>query len=127
MIDISKETSSRDQEIDAILAKFADKSPSIQVITVVSLDGLPIASTSDEEETVIAAMTAASQSLSERVLSQLQQGEMKEVMLTGNLGFVVIQSAGENAVVSITANDSKNMGLVRVLGKQLAQILSELL
>ena len=127
MIDISKETGARNQELDAILTKYVDKSPSIQVITVVSPDGLPIASTSNEEETVIAAMTAASQSLSERVLSQLQQGEMKEVMLTGELGFVVIQSAGENAVVSITANDSKNMGLVRVLAKQLAQILAEML
>ena len=127
MIDISKEAGARNQELDAILTKYVDKSPSIQVITVVSPDGLPIASTSNEEETVIAAMTAASQSLSERVLSQLQQGEMKEVMLTGELGFVVIQSAGENAVVSITANDSKNMGLVRVLAKQLAQILAEML
>ncbi len=127
MIDISKETNSRNQGLDAILAKYIGKSPSIQVITVVSPDGLPIASTSDEEETVIAAMTAASQSLSERVLSQLEQGEMKEVMLTGEFGFVVIQSAGENAVVSITANGSKNMGLVRVLAKQLAQILSEML
>ena len=79
MIDITKETSSRNQELDAILAKYMEKSPSIQAITVVSPDGLPIASTSDEEETVISAMTAASQSLSERVLSQLNQGKMRSI------------------------------------------------
>ena len=48
-------------------------------------------------------------------------------MYTGDYGFVVILSAGENAVVSFTANDSKSIGLVRVLAKQLAKIISEML
>ena len=48
-------------------------------------------------------------------------------MLTGEFGFVVILSAGENGIVSVTASDSKNIGLVRVLAKQLAKIISEIL
>ena len=127
MIEISQTTTTRSKELDAILDKYLNKSPSIQAITVVSPDGLPIASTSDENETVIAAMTAASQSLSERVLSELNRGNMQEIFLTGDEGFVVILNAGENAVVSFTASDSKNIGLVRVLAKQLAQTISEML
>lgn len=127
MIDISQEISTRTGELDSVLEKYLEKSSSIQAITVVSPDGLPIASTSDENEVVIAAMTAASQSLSERVLTELERGGMQEIMLTGDEGFVVILNAGENAVVSFTASDSKNMGLVRVLAKQLATIISKML
>ncbi|UCG02387.1 MAG: roadblock/LC7 domain-containing protein [Candidatus Heimdallarchaeota archaeon] len=127
MIDISQELNTRTEELDGILEKYLKKSSSIQAITVVSPDGLPIASTSDENEVVIAAMTAASQSLSERVLSELERGRMQEIMLTGEEGFVVILNAGENAVVSFTAGDAKNIGLVRVLAKQLAKSISEML
>lgn len=126
MIDISHKLSARTEELTAILVKYLEKSASIQAITVVSPDGLPIASTSDENEVVIAAMTAASQSLSERVLTELERGGMKEIMLTGEEGFVVILNAGENAVVSFTASDGKNIGLVRVLAKQLAKTISEM-
>ncbi|MFX1507541.1 MAG: roadblock/LC7 domain-containing protein [Promethearchaeota archaeon] len=126
MIDISHKLSARTEELTAILVKYLEKSASIQAITVVSPDGLPIASTSDENEVVIAAMTAASQSLSERVLTELERGGMKEIMLTGEEGFVVILNAGENAVVSFTASDAKNIGLVRVLAKQLAKTISKM-
>lgn len=127
MIDISQELSTRSEELTVILVKYLEKSASIQAITVVSPDGLPIASTSDENEVVIAAMTAASQSLSERVLTELKRGGMKEIMLTGEEGFIVILNAGENAVVSFTASDAKSIGLVRVLAKQLAKTISEIL
>lgn len=127
MINITQEASSKPKDLVIILAKYLEKSSSIQAITVVSPDGLPIASTSDENEVVIAAMTAASQSLSERVLTELERGATREIMLTGEDGFVVILNAGDNAVVSVTASDHKNIGLVRVLSKQLAKILSEML
>ena len=127
MIDISQELKTQSEELTTLLGKYLEKSSSIQAITIVSPDGLPIASTSDENELVIAAMTAASQSLSERVLTQLERGGMQEIMLTGEEGFVIILNAGENAVVSFTASDTKNIGLVRVLAKQLAKIISEML
>lgn len=65
-------------------------------------------------------MTAASQSLSELVLSELEKGNMQEIMLTGEEGFVIILNARENAVVIFTATDAISIGLVRVFAKQLA-------
>ncbi|MHA2226145.1 MAG: hypothetical protein ACXAC8_13120 [Candidatus Hodarchaeales archaeon] len=52
-------------------------------------------------------MTAASHALSTRILSELKRGNMQEIMLTGDEGFVVIFKAGENGVLSITADDPK--------------------
>ncbi|MFX1285660.1 MAG: roadblock/LC7 domain-containing protein [Promethearchaeota archaeon] len=126
MINATQELSSRNKELDVILENYLKKTSSIQAITVVSPNGLPIASSSDENEVVIAAMTAASQALSERVLTELDRGDMQEIMLSGKNGFVVILNAGENAVVSFTAKDFKSIGLVRVLAKQLAKIISEM-
>ncbi len=123
MIDISQEINTQTEELDVIL----EKSSSIQAITVVSLDGLPIATTSDENEVIITAMTAASQSLSERILIELKQDGVLEIILTGEEGFVVILNAGENAIVSFTATNAKNIGLVRILAKQLAKTISEVL
>ncbi len=127
MIDLSQDLSSKSLELNVLLEKYQEKSTSIQAITLVSPDGLPIASTSDEEEVVIAAMTAASQSLSDRVLSELERGSMKEILLTGENGFVVILNAGKNGVISVTASHHKSIGLVRVLAKQLAKNISEML
>ncbi|MFX0016516.1 MAG: roadblock/LC7 domain-containing protein [Promethearchaeota archaeon] len=114
MIDTIKGISSNYRELGGILEKYFAKSSSIQAITVVSPDGLPITSTSDENEIVIAAMTAASHSLSERVLTEFNRGSIQEIILTGENGFVVILNAGENAVVSFTLSDTKNIVLVRV-------------
>ena len=121
------DTDSKIVDLDNILKIYLEKSPNIEIITVVSSDGLPIASTSDEKDLVIAAMTAASQSLSERVLGELERGEMQEIILTGEIGYVIIRNAGENGVLSITANNSKSYGLIRVLAKQLAKKLAEIL
>ena len=83
-IEIATEISSKLDELNSILQNYLEKSPSMQIITVVSQEGLPIVSTSDEKDTVIAAMTAASQSLSERVLRELDRGEMQEIILVRN-------------------------------------------
>ncbi|MHA2203923.1 MAG: roadblock/LC7 domain-containing protein [Candidatus Hodarchaeales archaeon] len=128
MIDISQEINIRTEDLDAILEKYHEKSSFIQVITVVSPVGLPIASTSDENEVVIATMTQrASQSLSEHVLTGLERYGVKEIMLTDEEDFIVILNAGENAVVSFTAGNAKNIGLVRILAKQPAKTISEML
>ncbi len=127
LIETTPELSSKIDELNGILQNYLEKSPSIEIITVVSQEGLPIVSTSDDKDTIIAAMTAASQSLSERVLRELERGEMEEIILTGKEGYVIIRTAGDNGVVSVTAKDSKNYGLIRVLTKQLAKLLSEML
>ena len=52
---------------------------------------------------------------------------MEEIILTGKEGYVIMRATGENGVVSVTARDSKNYGLIRVLTKQLAKVLSTML
>ncbi|MFX0182421.1 MAG: roadblock/LC7 domain-containing protein [Candidatus Hodarchaeota archaeon] len=113
------------EELNVVIQDQISKSPDIQSITILSTDGLPIASTSSKEEEIYSAMAAASISLSERVLTTLQKGKVQDVMISGSNGFVMIRSAGENAVVSITARGHKNYGLVRVIAKRIATQVAE--
>jgi len=101
-------------ELNVIIQDQIRKSPDIQSITILSIDGLPIVSTSSKEEEIYSAMAAASMSLSERVLITLQRGKVQDVMISGSDGFVMTRCAGENAIFSITARGHKNYGLVRV-------------
>ncbi|MFX0174344.1 MAG: roadblock/LC7 domain-containing protein [Candidatus Hodarchaeota archaeon] len=108
------------KELEVILQDYLDKSPDIQSITILSTDGLPIVSTSSKEEEIYSAMAAASISLSERVLKELRRGDVRDIMISGSKGFVMIRSAGENVVISITATGYKNYGLIRLIAKNIA-------
>jgi predicted regulator of Ras-like GTPase activity (Roadblock/LC7/MglB family) len=120
MIDTVQEVRLSPKELEVIIQDYISKSPDIQSITILSTDGLPIVSTSSKEEEIYSAMAAASISLSERVLTELQRGEVKDIMISGSKGFVMIRSAGENAVISITAKGCKNYGLIRLIAKNIA-------
>ena len=125
MLELVQDVRLSPEELNVIIQDQIRKSPDIQSITILSLDGLPIVSTSSKEEEIYSAMAAASISLSERVLTTLQRGEVKDIMISGSKGFVMIRSAGENAVVSITARGYKNYGLIRVVAKQIAAQIAE--
>jgi len=71
------------QEIERILKEVQSRIPDLEGLAVVTRDGLPIASalyTSTDEDR-ISAMTAASLSLSERVVIELERGTMEQVIM----------------------------------------------
>jgi predicted regulator of Ras-like GTPase activity (Roadblock/LC7/MglB family) len=113
------------QELTTILEEQLRKATGIQSITVLSPDGLPIASTLLEREHITSAMAAASLGLSERVVETLNRGKMEEIMISGNQGFVVIRAAGKNAAISITAKEAINHGFARIIAKKIALIVEE--
>lgn len=120
MLDTVQEIRLSPKELEVILQDYLTKSPDIQSITILNIDGLPIVSTSSKEEEIYSAMAAASITLSERVLTELQRGEVRDIMISGSKGFVMIRSAGENVVISITAKGHKNYGLIRLIAKEVA-------
>lgn len=125
MLELVQDVRLSPEELNVIIQDQIRKSPDIQSITILSIDGLPIVSISRKEEEIYSAMAAASMSLSERVLRALQRGKVQDVMISGSDGFVMIRCAGENAVVSITARGHKNYGLVRVIAKKTAAQVAE--
>lgn len=103
-------------------------SPDIEASAVVSVDGLPIATAlpREVEEDRVSAMSAAMLSLGERIASELGRGTLSEVQIKGEKGFVILQSLGSEAVLTVLAREGAKMGLVLLDMRRAADDLSGL-
>jgi predicted regulator of Ras-like GTPase activity (Roadblock/LC7/MglB family) len=115
----------------AALDDFLAVSPDVEAAAIVSADGLPMASALPPyvEEDRLAAMSAALLTLGERAADGLGKGELAQVFVEGDNGYVVLMSAGHDAVlVAVTSRDTK-VGLVlfemRKAAAQVEKVMNE--
>lgn len=106
--------SSRADRLADILDGFLGDAPEIQAAAVVSVDGLPMASAlpAEVEEERLAAMSAALHTLGERAASGLGKGDLEQVFVEAEDGYVVLMAAGEGAVLVAVADREAKAGLV---------------
>jgi predicted regulator of Ras-like GTPase activity (Roadblock/LC7/MglB family) len=104
-------------------------SPDIQASAVVSADGLIIASAlpNNVEEDRVSAMSAAMLSLGERISLELRRGELDQVYIRGDNGYVMLMAVGEEAVLTIMAGINAKLGLIFLDIKRTAEALSKLI
>ena len=105
---------SRTQRIVERLRDLRAASPDIEASAVVSVDGLIVASdlpvTTEEDR--VSAMSAAMLSLGERIANELGRGQLDQVYIRGDSGYVLLMSAGEEAVLTGLARRDAKLGLV---------------
>ncbi|MBU7043375.1 MAG: roadblock/LC7 domain-containing protein [Theionarchaea archaeon] len=120
---------SRTEELSTLLKNLEATSPDIEATAVVSVDGLMIASAlpRDVEEDRVAAMSAAMLSLGERTASELARGNLSEVYVKGEAGYVVLMASGENAVLTALAKKDAKLGLVFLDMKRVTEEISALI
>jgi len=89
-------------------------SPDIEAAAIISVDGLPIATSLPQtvEEDRVSAMSAAMLSLGERIASELGRGLLDEVYVRGANGYVILRAVGEDAVLTVLARQQAKLGLV---------------
>jgi hypothetical protein len=89
-------------------------SPDIEASAVVSVDGLIIASALPQgvEEDRVSAMSAAMLSLGERIAMELGRGQLDQVYIKGEQGYVILMSVGEEAVLTALAREQAKLGLI---------------
>jgi predicted regulator of Ras-like GTPase activity (Roadblock/LC7/MglB family) len=100
----------------------------VEASAVVSVDGLIIASAlpSGVEEDRVSAMSAAMLSLGERIASELGRGVLNQVYIRGDSGFVILMSAGEEAVLTALADQEARLGLIFLEMRRAADDLAKL-
>jgi predicted regulator of Ras-like GTPase activity (Roadblock/LC7/MglB family) len=105
---------SRTEQIISRLRDLRVSTPDIEASAVVSVDGLIMASDlpQDVEEDRVSAMSAAMLSLGERIAGELGRGELDQVYIRGNNGYVILMSVGEEAVLTSLARQDAKLGLV---------------
>lgn len=121
-------TKSRTELMVERLRDMQVSSPDIEASAVVSVDGLPIATAlpREVEEDRVSAMSAAMLSLGERIASELGRSNLSEVQIKGEKGFVILQSLGTEAVLTVLAREGAKMGLVLLDMRRAADDLSKL-
>lgn len=101
-------------ELEDILKNLTASIPEILAAAIVSVEGLPIASMMPEgvDDTRMAAMTAAMLSLGERAALEMNKGMLEQILLRGENGYLIVMSAGANAVLTVSATREVKLGLI---------------
>jgi hypothetical protein len=104
-------------------------SPDVEASAVISVDGLTIASALPEsvEGDRVAAMSAAMLSLGERISGELGRGNLDQVYIRGENGFMILMAVGSEAVLTVLARKQAKLGLLFLDMRRATQDLSELI
>jgi predicted regulator of Ras-like GTPase activity (Roadblock/LC7/MglB family) len=105
---------SKADQLAAALDEFLAGSADVEAVAVVSTEGLPMASALPPhvEEDRLAAMSGALLTLGERAASGLGKGELAQVFVEGEQGYVILMAAGRSAAVVAVTAESAKVGLV---------------
>ncbi len=105
---------SRSSQLDRILSELVGQVPEIEAASVVSFDGLAMASAlpAGMDEDRVAAMSAALLSLGERAAEGLGRGALSQVYVEGENGTVFLISADDEAVLVAVAAKGAKVGLM---------------
>lgn len=105
---------SRTEQLVERLQNLQRSSGDVEAAAVVSVDGLSMASSMPPniEEDRVSAMSAAMISLGERIASELGRGDLEQVYVKGENGYVVLTAVGEEAVLTVMARKEAKLGLI---------------
>ncbi|UCE09521.1 MAG: roadblock/LC7 domain-containing protein [Candidatus Thorarchaeota archaeon] len=118
----SEGSASIQQLLKQLLVDFANRSP-ILGAAIFSVEGLPLIShfLTGTEEVSVAAMVAGIHSAGEQTVRELKQGNLRSIIIQGEMGTTVVISIAGGYLLTITAPENTKMGLVFNDGKQVAR------
>lgn len=110
------------------LRELQASTPDIEASAVVSVDGLIMASSLPQgiEEDRVSAMSAAMISLGERIAGELGRGDLEQVYIRGDSGYVILMAVGQEAVLTSLIRENARLGLIFLDMKRAADDLENL-
>jgi uncharacterized protein len=120
---------SRNERMTERLRELQISSPDVEAAAIISVDGLPIATSLPQgvEEDRVSAMSAAMLSLGERIAGELGRGLLDEVYVRGERGYVILRAVGEEAVLTVLARQQAKLGLLFLDMRRAAEEFSKIL
>src|SRR5688500_1876839 len=120
---------SKAERLASTLHDFIRSSPDLQAAAVVSFDGLAMASAlpPDMDEDRLGAMSAALLSLGEQAAAGLGRGDMRQLFVEGEHGFVFLMSARDQAVLAAVTGHTAKIGLMLFEMRRSADVIGHLL
>ncbi len=105
---------SRIDELNKILRSLQAGTPDIEAAALISEDGLVIASVLPQqlEEIRIAGMSATLLSLGTRASAELGRGNLKQVIIRGDRGYIVMINASPGTLLLSLSTQDARLGLI---------------
>ncbi|WP_031434003.1 roadblock/LC7 domain-containing protein [Methylomarinum vadi] len=119
----------RSDMLTSILTELNGSSADIEASGIISTDGLMIAAVlpAGMDEDRVGAMSAAMLSLGDRTAQELARGELEQVLIKGDRGYVLMTHAGKEAVLTVLAKPNAKLGLIFLDVKRAASSVSEMI
>jgi predicted regulator of Ras-like GTPase activity (Roadblock/LC7/MglB family) len=96
-----------------LLKDLSSKSP-ILGAAIFSVEGLPLVSHfhAGTEEVSVAAMVAGIHAAGEQTVKELKQGDLKSIIIQGDLGTTLVINVSPDYLLTVTAPDNAALGLI---------------
>ncbi len=119
----------RSEMLTSILSDLNGSSADIEASAVISTDGLMMAALlpAGMDEDRVGAMSAAMLSLGDRTASELARGELEQVLVKGDKGYILMVHAGPEAVCTVLAKPNARLGLIFLDIKRAAEGIGKIL
>jgi len=119
----------REEMLKSILNDLNGSSADIEASAVISTDGLILSAllSSSMDEDRVGAMAAAMLSLGERTSDELGRGNLEQVLIKGDHGYVLMTHAGPDTVVTVVAKPSARLGLIFLDIKRAAKDIAKIM
>jgi len=115
--------------VRSVLRELNTSSGEIEASAAITTDGYIIGSVLDKgvDEDRFAAMCASLLALADRAAEEISRGQMKQVMIEGTQGVMLLVHAGVDAVLAVAAKPTVNLGMVFLEARKSAAKLQTLL
>jgi len=119
----------RASELRSILRELNGSSTDIEASACISSDGHTIASVMGDgvDPDRFGAMCASLLALAHRAGQEIQRGNLKLVLVEGELGIMLLVHAGPDAILAVAAKPGKNLGKIILDSRKIALKLLEVL
>ncbi len=119
----------RSEMLTSILSDLNGTSAEIEASAVISTDGLMIAALlpAGLDEDRVGAMSAAMLSLGERTANELARGELEQVLVKGEHGYILMTHANNESVLTVVAKPNARLGLIFLDVKRAAEAIGKIL
>jgi predicted regulator of Ras-like GTPase activity (Roadblock/LC7/MglB family) len=105
---------SRVDQLNKILRNLQSSSPDVEASALISDDGLMLASALPQhiDENRVSGMSATILSLGTRAATELERGDLEDVVVRGREGFALLTSAGQGILLLVIASAAAKLGLL---------------
>lgn len=110
-----------------LLAELNSSSRDIQASAIISREGLVMATLIDDKIDAdrLAAMTVAISAQANRVVHEMESGQLQQVLIKGRDGYTLIIAAGEQAVLTIMLSKNAHLGFVFLSCERMAKKIAQ--